>query len=66
MPSSNGLFRSIFMSRTAASLLALSLLASFTEPAATLGDEASMSADQALDLAKKTGRPVFAVAGSET
>ncbi|HWB12871.1 MAG TPA: hypothetical protein VG826_26835 [Pirellulales bacterium] len=42
------------------------LLATFAGPFAAVGDETAMSADQALELARKTGRPIFAVAGSPT
>jgi len=40
--------------------------AMFGGPVATGSAETGTSADQALELAKKTGRPIFAAAGSET
>ena len=60
------------MPRVPASLLSVSLLlamfggAMFGGPVATGSAETGTSADQALELAKKTGRPIFAAAGSET
>ena len=57
------------MPRFSPCVLALSisaLLSTFGGLATTATADTGMSTDQALELAKKTGRPIFAVAGSET
>ncbi|HUY87742.1 MAG TPA: hypothetical protein VMV10_03315 [Pirellulales bacterium] len=47
-------------------LCALGCLAATGGAAATARAESAASTDQALELSKKSGRPVFAIAGTET
>lgn len=57
------------MSRVCVSPIAffvMGCLATVGGRVATARAESAVSADQALELSKKTGRPIFAVAGTKT
>ena len=54
------------MPRFSTTLVAVSASLFVVTFGAAASADTAMSTDQALELAKKTGRPIFAVAGSET